>query len=80
MLRYTLAMRSIADDLRADSRVTATRLSQVERVALALRLGDEDLLLLSAARGVPRDAAIAIARRTRRHGRRRSACMESPQP
>lgn len=69
-------MRSVADDLRAEARQALAILSPAERLELALRLGDEDIQLLSAARGIPRDDAVAVARRTRQLGRIGSACME----
>ena len=76
--RYTFSMlRSVADDLRVDSMVAVARLSPQERLDRAFRLADEDIHLLCAARGVPREIAVSIVRRIRRHGRMRSACAES---
>jgi hypothetical protein len=43
---------------------------------LALTLGDADVTLLAAARGVPPEDARAMIRRARRIGRRRSESAE----
>jgi len=56
-------MRSVADDLRDDSARAVARLSVAERIALALRLGDEDVALYRRAHGVSEaDARRALAR------------------
>jgi len=70
-------MRSVADQLRSSSRRAITPLSAHERLELAFRLAEDDVRLLSAARGIPRDATVSIVRRIRRQGRVRSACAES---
>jgi hypothetical protein len=64
---------SVADLFRAESRGANARLTAAERLQLALALGMEDVMLLSAARGVPPEDAIASIRRTRQYRRRRSA-------
>jgi hypothetical protein len=64
-------MRSIADDARDASRRRVLRLSAAERVQMTFSLGDADLALLCAARGIARQEAIAAVRRSRQHGRRR---------
>lgn len=48
-----------------------------ERVALAVRLGDEGLASYMATHGVDRQTAIARIRATRRLGRRRSAAVDA---
>ena len=48
-----------------------------ERVALALRLGEEGLAMYMATRGVDRRTAIAQIKATRRLGRRRSASADA---
>ncbi len=56
-------MRSIADDLRLESAQRVARLTADERLALALRLGDEDVASYQAANGVSeRDARATLAR------------------
>lgn len=62
-------MRSIADDLRAESRRDDTGRTPAERIELALRLGEEDVALLSAARGVPLEEAARRIARSRQTGR-----------
>jgi len=52
-------MRSVADDLKADTRAAVARLDPMARVALALALGDEDASALARARGI----TVAEARR-----------------
>jgi hypothetical protein len=70
-------MRSLADILRSSSRAAVTSLAPHERVELAFRLAEDDIGLLSAARGIPRTAAVSIVRQVRRQGRAPSACTES---
>lgn len=48
-----------------------------ERVALALRLGEEGLAVFMATHGVDRQTAIARIKATRRLGRRRSASADA---
>ena len=69
-------MRSVADDLRVETARTVARLSPLERIALALRLGDEDVALYRAAHGVNEVEARASLARTRSLGRRRSRSNE----
>ena len=55
-------MRSVADALRAELRERVAGLDPLARVDLALRLGDEDVVLLAGARGIGvGDARRAIA-------------------
>jgi len=65
-------MRSVADDLREELRERVRRLPVRERMALAFRLGDEDLARLMRAQGLTRDAALAVLTRARSAGRRAS--------
>jgi hypothetical protein len=62
-------MRSIADDLRVETRAVLARLTPNERIDLAFRLGEDDLALLCAARGLAADEARRVFARARRHGR-----------
>jgi hypothetical protein len=68
-------MRSVADDLRQRDREAVLKLSPEERIALALRLGDEDLELFCRAQGLDRSEAIRVLQRRRQAGRRPSRCM-----
>jgi len=68
-------MRSVADDLRRRDREAVLKLSPEERIALALRLGDEDLELFCRTQGLDRSEAIRILQRRRQAGRRPSRCM-----
>lgn len=73
-------MRSVADDLRAESRQRALQLSPYERVQLALTLGEADVELLSAARALSTDEAVDAIRLTRRYGRRPSISIGDQRP
>ena len=77
MQRYTWPMRSVADDLRAETARAVARLPPAERIALALRLGDDDVALYRAAHGVSEIAARLSLARTRSRGRRQSQSNES---
>jgi hypothetical protein len=68
-------MRSVADDLRAELREEMRRLSMDERIALALRLGEEGVERFRLAHGLDRETAIRILERRRQAGRRPSKCM-----
>jgi hypothetical protein len=72
-------MRSVADDLRAETARTVARLSAEERITLALRLGDDDVALYRAAHPVSDHEARLTLARTRSHGRRQSRSTESGQ-
>ena len=74
--RYTGAMRSVADDLRAETARATAGLTPFERIALALRLGDEDVALYRDAHGVSEIEARAALAHSRGHGRRRSQPTE----
>jgi hypothetical protein len=62
-------MHSVADDLRRETMAAAARLTPAQRIALALRLGDDDVALLCAAHGVTGDDARRTFRRARAAGR-----------
>jgi hypothetical protein len=62
-------MRSIADDLRVETRTALARLTPDERMDLAFRLGDDDVALLCVARGLRTEEARRVFARARRHGR-----------
>jgi len=70
-------MASVADQLRRETWEQVRRLTVRERLALALSLGDDDLRLFSKARNVDLESAIALLRRGRQNGRRRSGCFEA---
>jgi len=67
---------ALADDLRRESSARVALLTPEERLALAFRLGDDDLDLYRAPRGLPREAARRQIQRQRQNGRRRSGCAE----
>ena len=76
--RYTAAMGSVADQLKREDLRRALAMSPDERVALAFRLGEEDLAIYRAATGMSRDEALRDLRDQRRFGRTPCTCMESP--
>ena len=66
---YTDAMRSVADTLRGRTADRIRAMDVRERIALALRLGDEDVERFAQSRGLdPADARRQLAR-SRRRGR-----------
>lgn len=69
-------MTSVADALRADTRRRMAALSADERLRLALALGDDDAAAFAASHGVSLDEARRVLSRSRRQGRRPSACMD----
>jgi hypothetical protein len=71
-------VRSVADDLRRELRERGLRLTPAERVALALRLGDEDANRLATARGMSIEEARLLIRRSRQAGRTPSRAAECP--
>ncbi len=73
-------MRSVADDLGDELRRQVAALTPSERMALALRLGDDDVRAYAATHGVGEDEARRVLGRTRRIGRVRSDCIESLDP
>ncbi|HEX7778196.1 MAG TPA: hypothetical protein VF424_03100 [Vicinamibacterales bacterium] len=62
-------MRSVADDLREDSRRRAAVLTAESRLLLALALGDADVAALCEARRITTEDAKALIARSRRVGR-----------
>lgn len=71
-------MRSVADELRAETALAVARLSPLERIALALRLGDDDVALYRQAHRVSEIEARVSLARLRSFGRRRSPSNELP--
>ena len=70
--RYTVCMHSVADDLRRELQQTVARLDPLERLRLALRLGDADVALYRSAHGVTEAEARATLSRARGIGRQSS--------
>lgn len=68
---------SVAALLRLRQRAELGALSAGERIALALRLGDQSLDLFCAKRGIDRESALRIRRGLLQRRRRPSACLES---
>lgn len=73
-------MRSVADDLRSETRHDVARRTPAERIDLALQLGDDDLALLCAARGLAREEGRRLIARSRRVGRMPSVVAGGPGP
>ena len=69
-------MPSVADDLRREQRERIARMTPTERFLLAERLGREGLHAFMSANGLDREAALRAIRRSRRVGRRPSACAD----
>lgn len=69
-------MRSVADEHRRKEARKLAALSADERVALALRLGDDDLEVFRAARGLGREEALRLLRRARQAGRVRCTFLQ----
>jgi hypothetical protein len=68
-------MKSVADDLRAELREEINRLPVGERIALALRLGEEGVERYRRAHGLDRETAVRLLERRRQAGRTPSKCM-----
>jgi hypothetical protein len=62
-------MASVADRLRHDTSTRVMRLRPLERIALALQLGDDDLGWFVKSSGRPRAEALAELRARRARGR-----------
>jgi hypothetical protein len=73
-------MRSVADDLRLESRRAIALLSAPDRIALALRLGDDSVALYRKAHGVGESSARASLARSRNVGRRPSRSNDPSVP
>lgn len=68
-------MKSVADDLRRELREETLRLSVEERIAQALRLGEEGLERFCQANGYDRETGIRLLQRQRQAGRTPSKCI-----
>jgi len=68
-------MKSVADELRAELREEINRLPVAERIALALRLGEEGVERFRRAHDLDRETAIRLLERRRQAGRTPSKCM-----
>jgi hypothetical protein len=64
----------LASDGRRRQLARFAAMTPAERVALATRLGEEGLASYMATHGVDRPTALARIKKTRRAGRRHSAC------
>ena len=69
-------MDSVASDLRARDAAAVREMSTADRVALALRLGDEDLESFRSSNGLDRRTAVRLLERRRQATRQPSACMQ----
>ena len=69
-------MKSVASVLRARADAEVRRLAPAERVALALRLGDEAIETFRAANDLDRPTAIRLLERRRQATRRPSPCLD----
>ncbi len=67
--RYTAAMRSVADDLRRETRLAAAALDARGRIDLAHRLADDDLAALMRTRELSLPEAKRLFARARAIGR-----------
>jgi hypothetical protein len=73
-------MRSVADDLRLESRRALASLSALDRIALALRLGDDGVALYRMVHGVGEASARASLARSLNVGRRPSRSNDPSVP
>jgi hypothetical protein len=71
---------SVAEALRRATIAANRAMSPAERLALALRLGDDDAALFAAAHGLSRAEAVRTLRRQRQNGRNPSRCAMEPEP
>lgn len=69
-------MRSVADDLREETRANARRMTIQARRELAFALGEKGLQRFCAARGVTREEGRRLLQRQRQQGRPYSRCMD----
>lgn len=69
VVHYTVVVRSVADELRADGHRRLALLTPAERLALAFRLADEDIALLRAAEPQTVEEARTRIARSRHVGR-----------
>ncbi|MBL8138338.1 MAG: hypothetical protein JNL48_17070 [Acidobacteria bacterium] len=68
---------AVAHAVSQEQRAQIAAMTPADRVALALRLGEEGLAAFAALHGVDRQTAIARIRATRRVGRRPSASADA---
>ena len=73
---YTRDVKPLAVTLRERDAADVRDLTPDERLALAFRLGDEDLESFRAARDLDRRTAIRLLERRRQATRQPSACLE----
>jgi len=73
-------MRSVADDLRLESRRALASLRALDRIALALRLGDDGVALYRKVHGVDEVSARTSLARSRNIGRRPSRSNDPTLP
>ncbi|MBK5259801.1 MAG: hypothetical protein JJE51_09425 [Thermoanaerobaculia bacterium] len=69
-------MASVADDLSREQLERFAKMTVSERVALSERLGEEALAAFMSANHLDRESALKAIRRSRRIGRRPSACAD----
>jgi hypothetical protein len=67
--RYTHSVKSVADQLRGDTRARVLRLPMAARIELSLQLGDDDVASYAAYAGLELDEARRRLRTRRAHGR-----------
>lgn len=69
-------MKSVADELRREQFERFAKMTPAERVAMSERLGEEGLAAFMSANRLDLKSALAAIRRSRRAGRRPSACAD----
>ena len=69
-------MRSVADQLRAETIRDFALLPPAERLRVAHELGERDLVAYATNHELTRKEALLVLQRQRKHGRRRSRCVE----
>ena len=73
---YTRVVKSVASSLRERDAADVRGMTPEERLALAFRLGDEELESFRATHGLDRTTAIRLLERRRQATRQPSACLE----
>ena len=69
-------MGSVAEDLRREQLERFAKMTVAERFALSEKLGEEGLAAFMSANHLDRESALKAIRRSRRVGRRHSACAD----